>query len=429
MNEQKKPQMERHLGTGGAMLLGLGAMLGSGIFVSASLATEVAGVGVIGATLVAAVLATLNALNSAQLAASHPVSGGAYEYGYRYATPFLGFTAGWLFLIAKSASAATAVLGCSAYLVNLGVPGGEGARGLAVVVLVVMTLLGLSGVRRANWANIVVVGLTLLALSWFVLAGLQVLFDRESPSEMLTSSSGGTAQSFLQATALMFVAYTGYGRIATMGEEVRNPRQIIPRAIISTLVFTGVLYTVVVTVAVATVGAEAFGQTTGVGVAPLAEISSAFAGDTTGWAIALGAAISLLGVSFNLILGLSRVVLAMARRGDVPAILSQLNTARTSPVYAVLAVSGLILILVIIADIRIAWSLSAFTVLSYYGINNFCALRLPQEYRLYSRIIAWAGLGGCFFLAFWVEPRIWLVGGALIVIGGIWHGIARRRQA
>ena len=104
-------QLQRELGLAGATVTGLGSILGTGVFVSLAIAAGITGPSVILAIVLAAGLALCNALSSAQLAAAHPISGGTYEYGYKYLSPRLGFTAGWLFLCAKTASAATAALG------------------------------------------------------------------------------------------------------------------------------------------------------------------------------------------------------------------------------------------------------------------------------------------------------------------------------
>nr|MBP9225705.1 amino acid permease [Verrucomicrobiales bacterium] len=115
---QETPRLQPRLGVFGAMMMGLGSIVGTGVFVSIGIAAGIAGPSVILAVALAALVAICNGLSSAQLAANHPVSGGTYEYGYQYLNSWLGFTAGWMFLLAKSASAATAALGFSGYLLS-----------------------------------------------------------------------------------------------------------------------------------------------------------------------------------------------------------------------------------------------------------------------------------------------------------------------
>lgn len=414
-------QLQRELGVFGAVMMGLGSIVGTGIFVSIGIAAGVAGAWVILAILLAAGVAACNGLSSAQLAANHPVSGGTYEYGYRYLNPRLGFVAGWSFLLAKSASAATAALGFAGYVLNLG--GGDLVRWqipLALAGVIVLTVLVLTGIRRSNQANIVIVGITLATLVLFVLAGIPAI-DWNN----VTRSEAGIAfnlRDLLQATALMFVAYTGYGRIATLGEEVRDPHRTIPRAIITTLFVIMVLYMAVGIVGTGTIGAQTLGTIAQETAAPLeyaAQQFGAFAG--VALIIAFGAVTAMLGVLLNLLLGLSRVLLAMGRRRDMPAITATLNADGTTPTVAVIAIGALISGLVLIGDVKTTWSFSAFTVLIYYSLTNLSALQLRDDERLFPRWVSWMGLGACLFLAFWVEWQIWLIGLGLLAIGLGWQ--------
>src|SRR5688572_2344114 len=174
-------QLRRELGVGGAVMMGLGSIVGTGVFVSIGIAAGIAGPAVILATAIAACVAACNALSSAQLAANHPVAGGTYEYGYRYLRPWLGFTAGWMFLCAKSASAATAALGFAGYLLNaLRVTNQAALVGVAVGMIAVLTLVVLFGIRQSSRANIAIVTVTLLALLAFVVAGARPALSRGS---------------------------------------------------------------------------------------------------------------------------------------------------------------------------------------------------------------------------------------------------------
>jgi APA family basic amino acid/polyamine antiporter len=223
----------------------------------------------------------------------------------------------------------------------------------------------------------------------------------------------------------MFVAYTGYGRIATLGEEVRDPRKSIPRAIIVTLVSTAAIYAAVAFVAVASAGAGGLADATQQAAAPLEVIARGFDVPAVAWLVAAGAVTAMLGVLLNLLLGLSRVVLAMARHRDMPSRFARVDDKRSSPTAAVLLVGAIIAGLAAIGSVKTTWSFSAFTVLIYYALANLAALRLPPEARLYPRSVPAAGLFCCLGLAFWVEPQIWASGLVLIAAGLVWHGVAR----
>src|SRR5690606_17400267 len=369
------------------------------------IAAGVAGPAVILAIAIAALVAISNGLSSAQLAANHAVSGGTYEYGYKYLNSWLGFIAGWTFLLAKTASAATAALGFGGYLLNLlGVGSTRSLIPLGLGAVAALTLVVLSGLRRSNITNIVIVSVTITALALFVFGGLPrvVASGTANLTPFFDPASGSPIAGLLEATALMFVAYTGYGRIATMGEEVREPRRVIPRAIIAALFLTMALYISVALVGVGAVGTDTLAGTAQTQAAPLEIAARQFGVPFIAEVVALGAITAMLGVLLNLILGLSRVLLAMGRRRDMPAVTAGVNERTSTPTVAVIVVGLGIAALVLVGNVKTTWSFSAFTVLLYYAITNLAALRLNDEERLYPRWIAWAGLAACLFLAFWV---------------------------
>lgn len=406
--------------------MGLGSIIGTGIFVSIAIATQVAGNGVIIALLIAAVLATLNGLSSAQLAAAHPVSGGTYEYGYRFLGSYFGFTAGWMFLVAKSASAATAVLGCIGYLFyTLNIEASNRIlTGAGLLLLFIMTALVSGGISRSNLANKLIVSITLAGLAALVAAG--VLSDGVPVRPFLDAVSGTSGAAILHASALMFVAYTGYGRIATLGEEVAEPQRTIPRAIILSMVLIVIIYLAVSLTALQIMGAEAFGKTVEGEAAPLMIVAQVLSMPVVGAVVTTAAITAMLGVLLNLILGLSRVMLGMARRRDLPGVLSRINSATGSPAVAVWTTGVIIGVLVLKGDVVFTWSFSAFTVLIYYAITNLSAYLMPDELRLYPRWIPALGFLGCISLAFWIEPHIWFTGLILLGAGIGWHAFTRR---
>lgn len=425
---QSGQQLKRELGVFGATMMGLGSILGTGVFVSIGIASGIAGPSVILAIVLASGVAICNGLNSAQLAANHAVSGGTYEYGYKYVNSWFGFIAGWMFLLAKSASAATAALGFGGYFLNLiGINSSAYLVPLGLVAVAVLTMVVLSGLRRSNITNIMIVSVTVIALGLFIVGGLpQVVANAESNLSPFFNTDGNSIANLLQATALMFVAYTGYGRIATLGEEVREPRRVIPRAIIVTLMTTMVLYVGVAIVGVGAVGTDLLAGTANSQAAPLEIAAYEFGIPLIPQIVAIGAITAMLGVLLNLILGLSRVLLAMGRRHDMPSVTARINVANSTPYVAVVVIGILIAGLVLIGNVKTTWSFSAFTVLIYYSITNLSALRLRADERLYPKWIAWIGLSACLFLAFWVDVQIWMVGLGMIGLGLLWHGIAQR---
>ena len=419
-------ELKRELGVLQAMMLGLGSILGTGVFVSIGLGADVAGASVVLAVVLAAGLATCNGLSSAQLAANHPVSGGTYEYGYRWLSPRLGFTAGWMFMCAKSASAATAALSVSAYVLQQLSLSDMLVLPAALIIILIVTCLTLTGIKRSSRVNTIIVSITIISLLCFIGAAFKVtnIVGSSHFDELFTSVSEDTF-SFFECVALMFVAYTGYGRIATLGEEVKDPGRNIPRAIITTLVVSMLLYVLVALSAVGMVGASHYGSLAVNDFAPLQRIASKFGSPLLAGIVSIGAVTAMLGVLLNLILGLSRVLLAMGRRSDVPTRLGNVTAAKGVPASATICVGIIIAAIVLVGDIKTTWTFSAFTVLIYYALTNLCAMQLSIEERLYPAWISYAGFLGCLFLTFWIDGFVWLVGATVLSLGWCWHRIAK----
>lgn len=406
--------MKRELGLLGAVGVGLGSILGTGVFVSIGLAAGPAGDWLLYAITLAGLLALCNGLSSAQLAAAHPVSGGTYEYGYRYLTPNAGFAAGVMFMLAKSASASAAALGVSGYLSDLaGLPDGL-FKPLALAAVLVLTGVVYLGTRGASRFNATIVTITLISLAGFVLTAW---ISNKSDSVISPAARPPNITGFFEAAALMFVAYTGYGRVATLGEEVSEPKRTVPLAVMATLTVTMAIYLAVAYAAASALGPQGLYRTASETSAPLetAAKTSPYA-----WApllISIGAVTAMAGVLLNLIWGLSRVLLAMSRRGDAPGVFSRLRESDGMPSRAVLGIGCLIAVLVCFGSVELNWSFSAFTVLIYYAITNGAALRLPSEDQRFPAWVAWLGLAGCLSLACFIHWQAAAAGGAILSLG------------
>jgi basic amino acid/polyamine antiporter, APA family len=430
MSSNPQPaQLKRELGVFGAVMMGLGSIVGTGVFVSIGIGAGIAGPAVIIAIMIGAGVATANGLSSAQLAANHPVSGGTYEYGYRYLNPWLGFTAGWMFLLAKSASAATAALGFAGYLLDALDVSNDWLVPVGLLAVAGITAIVMGGIRRSNTVNIAIVSVVIGTLALFILVGaFSVDGDNFSPF-FEVSGDDLSLPGLLEASALMFVAYTGYGRIATLGEEVRDPATTIPRSIITALLVIMTLYVLVAIVGVGVIGAAALNAATEGNAAPLEVAAREFDLGIIAPLVAIGAMIAMLSVLLNLVLGLSRVLLAMGRRKDMPPETARLNADNTTPVVAVPVMGGVIAALVLLGNVETTWSFSAFTVLIYYSLTNLSALQLADEDRLFPRWVSWAGLGACAGLSLFVQPTVIAAGVMMLGAGLAWRYAALRMFA
>lgn len=352
------------------------------------MAAGIAGPAFLIGLLLAGIAATANALSSAQLAATYPESGGTYEYGYRVLHPWAGFAAGWVFLASKLAAAGTVALGLAGYIDGV-IPGAE-PRAVAVGAIVLFTVLNWFGIRRSSRANLVIVSISLASLLLFV-AFAAGSFDAANLRPFAPAGWRGT----LRSAAILFFAYTGYARIATLGEEVREPRATIPRAVLITIGGAILLYFAVAAVAVGASGAPAMAATP----APLQRAAEEAGPGWLPFAVSVGGVTAMLGVILSQILGLSRMVFAMARRGDLPAALAHVHERHGAPDRAVLIVGAIAAVIAATGTLAGVAAAASFTILIYYGIANVAALRMPASYKLYSDAVPIVGVVACATLA------------------------------
>ena len=393
--------LRRELGLLDAVGIGFGAIVGAGIFVVTGIAAGIAGPAFLVGLLIAAIAASCNALSSAQLAAEYPEVGGTYEYGYQVLGAWPGYIAGWMFLASKTAAAGTVALGLAAYLDAL--LHGLEPRLIAVGAVVAFTALNYFGIRRSSRANLAIVAVSLGTLLLFV-----VLRAGAFRVDNLRPFAPFGWSAVLESAALLFFAYTGYARIATLGGEVRDPRRTIPRAIVITIAGAVLLYGAVALVAVGAVGAEALAAT----AAPL----HAAAGDAPAVAVlvAAGAATAMLGVILSQLLGLSRMIFAMARRGDLPAFLAHVDSRYGVPNRATLVIGAIAAVVAATGTLRGVAAAASFAILIYYGIANLAALRMPPEQRLYPQLVPAVGLTACVLLALSLSRPV--IGTGLLVL-------------
>lgn len=398
-------RLARKLGTTDAVVIGLGSMIGAGVFAAFGPAARAAGSGLLLGLCVAAVVAYANATSSAQLAALYPESGGTYVYGRERLSRFWGFLAGWGFVVGKTASCAAMALTFGFYAAP------SVARPLAIAAVVVLVAVNYLGVSKTAGLTRVTVALVLMSLAVVVAAALG---GGAFEAERLTPVFGdGGVYGILQAGGLFFFAFAGYARIATLGEEVRQPERVIPRAIPLALGITLVVY---VTVAVAALGAAGADELAA-SDAPLAAAMKAGTLDSLAPVVRVGAAIASLGVMLSLLAGVSRTTFAMADQAEFPRFLAGVHPRFKVPHRAEIAVGVAVVAVVSVADLRSAIGFSSFAVLVYYAIANASALTLRREERRWPRWIPMFGVAGCLTLAFTLPWLSVVVGAAVLAIG------------
>ncbi|HWJ33519.1 MAG TPA: APC family permease [Gaiellaceae bacterium] len=412
--------LARRLGTTDAVVIGLGSMIGAGVFSAFAPAAAAAGSGLLIGLLLAACVAYCNAIASAQLAAEYPTSGGTYVYGRERLGEWWGFLAGWGFVIGKTASCAAMAITFGSYVV----PGSEwGRRAAALAAVVVLTGANLRGISRTARLARVLVAASLAALALVVAA---IAFGgRTSSSHIGSVFAHGGVYGVLQAAGLLFFAFAGYARIATLGEEVRDPERTIPRAIPLALGITVVLY-LVVGISVLTAGGPA------VLAASHAPVDAAVRAAGAAWSVPVvrvGAAVASLGSLLALIAGIGRTTLAMARNGDLPRALSAVEERRQVPARAELAVAGVVALLVVSTDLRGAIGFSSFCVLLYYAVANASAFTQDDAHRRWPRAFNVVGLVGCVTLVATLPVASVAVGVAVLLGGVVLRALLRRGSA
>ncbi|MDT5017889.1 MAG: basic amino acid/polyamine antiporter, family [Mycobacterium sp.] len=401
--------MKRRLGTLDAVTIGLGSMIGAGIFVVLGPAAAAAGTGLLAALAVAAIVAYCNATSSARLAALYPQSGGTYVYGRERLGPFWGYLAGWSFVVGKTASCAAMALTVGVYVWP------EYAHAVAVAAVVALTAINVVGVQKSALLTRIIVVVVLAVLAAVVVV---VLGGGDLDRSRLVFGADVGMGGILQAAGLLFFAFAGYARIATLGEEVREPARTIPRAIRLSL---GLALAVYAAVAV-TVLAELGSATLAFATAPLAEAVSSAGHPEFEPVVRVGAAVAALGSLLALILGVSRTTLAMARDRYLPHRLTAVHPRFNSPHLAEISVGVVVAVLAAVVDVRGAIGFSSFAVLLYYAIANASAMTLR------GKVIPVTGLVGCVVLAFSLPVSSVLTGVVVVAIGAAAYGLRRRAE-
>ncbi|MFE5593886.1 APC family permease [Streptomyces sp. NPDC056549] len=404
------PELRRSLGLFDAVVIGLGSMVGAGIFVALGPAAEAAGsgAGLLWALGAAAAVAYCNAMSSARLAARHPASGGTYVYGRERLGSFWGYLAGWAFVAGKTASCAAMALTVGAYLWP------EHAHAVAVAAVVALTALNYRGLQKSALLTRVIVALVLAVLACVVTVSF-----RAGGKGLAALGGQFTTDGVLQAAGLLFFAFAGYARIATLGEEVRDPARTIPRAVPLALGLALAVYGLVTVSVLTVLGPTALAASP----APLAD--AARAADAA-WLVPLvtaGAAVAALGSLLSLILGVSRTTLAMARDAYLPTALAAVHPRFRVPHRAELAVGAVVAVVAATVDVRGAIGFSSFGVLVYYGIANASAWTLGGRHRP----LAALGLAGCAALAFALPAGAVLAGSGVLAAGVVAWSISRGR--
>ena len=407
--------LKREIGLFGATALGIGAIIGSGIFIVTGIVAGIAGPAMIISVLIAGVIALFSALSVGELSAYLPEEGGTYAFAKKLVSPFAGFISGWIWIFSNIFVGAAVSLGFAHYFATLfpAVP----VKGIAVIICMVFIIINYIGLKESTILNNTLVTLKVLILLFFVAFGLGYFngsnFTPFAPAEI----SG-----ILSGAALIFFAYTGFARVTIMAEEVKDPEKTIPRSIYLALAISTVLYVLVSVIAVGLIGASGLSQSG----SPLAAAIGISGSPAAVLLISFGAMIATASVLLTTIMGISRIMFAMSRNGDLPAFLNRIHPHFSTPHYAIWISGEFMIAAILLADLALVVAVSTFAMLLFYLIANVAAFRLPQKYRLYPAIVPVIGAVSCIGLIGFLNSSSWIIGIIGLAIGIVVYSIQRR---
>jgi APA family basic amino acid/polyamine antiporter len=407
--------LKREIGLFGATALGIGAIIGSGIFIVTGIVAGMAGPAMIISVLIAGLIALFSAMSVAELSVYLPEEGGTYAYAQKLISPFAGFIAGWIWVFSNIFVGAAVSLGFAHYFATLfpALP----VKGIAVIICLIFLIINYIGLKESTILNNILVILKVLILLFFIAFGLGFF-----SSTNLTPFAPVGIFGILNGAALIFFAYTGFARVTIMAEEVKDPRITIPRSIYLALAISTVLYIFVSIIAVGLVGTSALSQSG----SPLADAIRVTGSSPAVLLISTGAMIATASVLLTTIMGISRIVFAMSRKGDLPAFLNRVHPRFNTPHYAIWISGACMIAAILLADLMLVVAVSTFAMLVFYLIADISAFRLPSDYQQYPRIVPVIGAVSCIALIGFLTANSWIVGCIGLAIGIVYYGIKRQ---
>jgi len=457
------PRLRRVLGGGALVSIGLGSMIGSGIFVlTGTVAANHTGPAITLAFLVAAVGCALAAICYAELAALIPVSGSAYSYTYATLGEGVAWFVGWNLALEYMMSAATVAVGWSGYVVNLleefglhlpsaltsapvGKSAGHGLQATgallnlpAVLIVAALTWVGYRGIRESARMNNAMVIVKVAIIVLFIVAGLSFI-DASNWQPYLPENTGEFGHfgwsGVMMGAGIIYFAYIGFDTAATTAQEARNPQRDVPAGILGALLISTVLYVAMAAVMTGMVSYTALDVAAPVAVALDAHPSLFW----LGLPVKLGAIIGMTSVILLSILGQPRIFMAMSRDGLLPPSLQKVHPRHHTPHVGTLVTGLIAAVFAGMFPIDVLGELVSIGIL--LAFTAVCAgvlvLRrtMPEAARPfrvpYAPLTCTAGVAMCLALTAalphdtWVRLLVWTAIGFTIYVG---YGFRHSRQ-
>jgi APA family basic amino acid/polyamine antiporter len=386
-------QLRREIGLFGATALGVGAIVGSGIFIVTGLVAGIAGPSMILSIILAGLIALLSAMSVSELSYCMPLEGGTYAFARTMISPYAGFIAGWIWIFSNIFVGAAVSFGFAHYFVTFFpmLP----VKGVAVAICIVFIGINYAGLKESTLLNNLLVVVKVLVLLFFIAFGLG-FFKTVNLEPFAPAGLNG----ILTGAALIFFAYTGFARVTIMAEEVKDPEVTIPRSIFLALGLSTVIY---ILVSITALGIAGPGRLAG-SPSPLADAIAVAGNPGAISLVVFGAMIATASVLLMTILGISRIIFAMGRNHDLPPFLSILHPRYHTPYYAIGITGAAMIVMLLFTDFALVVSVGTFAMLVYYGIANIAALRISPEQKRYPPVIAYLGMASCVLLMAFLSP-------------------------
>jgi len=403
-------ELKRTLNLFDATSIGIGAIIGAGIFVVLGIATGYAGPSVIVSMVIAGIVASFTAFSFAELGSAIPREGGAYAFAYELVSPVVAFVVGCLWLFAQVVAGAAISLGFAGYFVTILpiLP----VKIIAVLVAATLTGLNIVGIKQSATVNNVLVLTKIAILCLFVGFGIfHINFQNFS------SFSPNGIFGILEGAGFIFFAYLGFGRIAALGEEVKNPQRTLPLSILLALTISIVIY---ILTGFTTTGLQDYRVLAQSG-SPLADAAKATGNYVLVAAVSLGALIATVSVLLTNLIGLSRVSFAMARDGQLPKTAAKISSRFGTPYISILVMGAITVFLPLILDLKQTVAMTSFGILSTHVVVNLSAIRLRKKmphsttFRApFYPLIPLLGILSCIILMFSLPEESWIVAAVIV---------------
>jgi APA family basic amino acid/polyamine antiporter len=418
-------ELRRTLGFFDATAIGIGAIIGAGIFVVLGVAIGYAGPAVIVSMVIAGTVALFSALSFAELSSAIPKEGGTYQFAYEMIHPSVGFASGCLWLMAQTVAGTAISLGLASYLAPY-IPM-LSLQEIAVSAALVLTILNLVGLKYSALVNNTLVLIKIGILCVFLVTGF---FQINSQNYAQFAPHGFFG--ILQGAGFIFFAYLGFGRIAALGEEVKNPRRTLPLSILVALVICASLY--VLTGFVAT-GILSYTKLANSG-SPIAEAARATGNSALTTAVSFGAVVATVSVLLTNLLGLSRVSFAIARNGQLPDSLARVHSRFGTPYVSILFTGALMTGLTLVLNLPQSAAITSFSMLTTHLFLHTSAIRLRKKIPnlktfkapIYP-LIPCLGLASCLVLMFSLPFISWVVTIAVALFSLCYYLLNKRLSA